>query len=76
MKSKNMKFEDALKFVKTKRSIIQPNVGFKDQLRAFETKLFEMSTNLHQSVTIPSGKDQQDTKKNQDNGSFLLADWR
>lgn len=39
MQSMNMKFVDALAFVKKRRSCIEPNLGFKDQLRRFEKKL-------------------------------------
>jgi hypothetical protein len=41
MKKKNMKFKEAIKFVKSKRDIINPNEGFIEQLKVYEKFLFE-----------------------------------
>jgi len=40
MKTKRMKLEDALNFVRERRSCICPNSGFIDQLRNYESKIF------------------------------------
>jgi hypothetical protein len=39
MKSEKMKFEEAYKFVKSKRRMAFPNLGFVRQLRGFEKSL-------------------------------------
>ena len=36
---KNMEYEKALYFVQKKRSIVEPNEGFKQQLKLFEKEL-------------------------------------
>jgi protein-tyrosine phosphatase len=36
MKFKNMKFEEAYKYVKGQRSMVFPNLGFMRQLREYE----------------------------------------
>ena len=36
-----MSFKEALEFVKSKRSVISPNPGFKEQLQLFEKVLIE-----------------------------------
>ena len=41
MKSKKMKFDDALNLLKSKRSKVNPNAGFILQLRAYEKEIFE-----------------------------------
>ena len=41
MRNKKMSFKEALEFVKSKRSVISPNPGFKDQLQLFEKVLIE-----------------------------------
>jgi hypothetical protein len=39
MKENGWKMEEALKFVKTKRSCVNPNMGFKKHLKRYEVKL-------------------------------------
>lgn len=39
MKHYGMSFDEAFKFVKSKRSFIRPNAGFVEQLKAYEAKL-------------------------------------
>jgi protein-tyrosine phosphatase len=39
MRENNWKYNEAHKFVKSKRSIISPNPGFYNQLRCYEIKL-------------------------------------
>jgi protein-tyrosine phosphatase len=39
MKNRNLTFDSAYKFVKEKRTKIQPNPGFIAQLRAYESNL-------------------------------------
>ena len=39
MRYYSMNYEEAFKFVKTKRSFIRPNVGFVEQLKEYEKKL-------------------------------------
>ncbi|XP_042219922.1 dual specificity protein phosphatase 19-like [Homarus americanus] len=39
MRHYGMSFDEAFKFVKSKRSFIRPNAGFIDQLKEYETKL-------------------------------------
>ena len=41
MKSKKMKFDEALNLLKSKRSKVNPNAGFILQLRAYEKEIFE-----------------------------------
>ena len=41
MWTKKMKFEEALEFTHSKRSIVYPNCGFKEQLKMFEKLLKE-----------------------------------
>ena len=41
MWNKKMSYKEAFKFVKSKRSVISPNPGFKDQLQLFEKVLIE-----------------------------------
>lgn len=52
MKRENMKFEDALNFVKQRRKKVWPNDGFVKQLKAFEEVLF------------PKQKSKEETKGN------------
>eukprot|EP01080_Neovahlkampfia_damariscottae_P009566 gene9566-1769_t len=41
MKSKGMRLDDALKFVRERRSCICPNSGFIEQLKKYESKIFQ-----------------------------------
>ena len=46
MWNKKMSYEDALKFVQEKRSVVDPNPGFKDQLKLFEKELIKNEYNI------------------------------
>ena len=41
-----IRFEEAYNFVKNKRKIAEPNKGFKEQLKIFETLLIKKDYNL------------------------------
>ena len=41
MWKEKMKYKDAMDFVKQKRFIIYPNLGFRDQLKKFEEELIK-----------------------------------
>ena len=43
---KKMKYEDALNFVISKRPIVYPNDGFREQLKMFEKLLDENNYNI------------------------------
>ena len=47
MWKQKMKYEDAFNFVKSKRKIINPNYGFKEQLRIFEDLLIKNDYDLN-----------------------------
>ena len=42
MKKKGLKYEEAWEFVKSKRSIVHPNSGFKAQLKRFQTEVLNI----------------------------------
>jgi hypothetical protein len=42
MKTKKMKMDEALEFVKQKRSCVCPNSGFMEQLKTYESKISEI----------------------------------
>jgi protein-tyrosine phosphatase len=46
MKKQNLSFDDALKIVQTKRPVICPNVGFREQLKTYEEELKEQQTSV------------------------------
>ena len=47
MWKQKMKYEDAFNFVKSKRKIINPNYGFKEQLKIFEDLLIKVDYDLN-----------------------------
>ena len=46
MWTKKMSFDDALKFVQSKRFIVYPNPGFREQLQLFEKELIKNEYNI------------------------------
>ena len=40
MKSMNLRFDNALKYVQTRRPIVDPNPGFRKQLKELDEKLY------------------------------------
>ena len=47
MWKQKMKYEDAFNFVKNKRKIVNPNKGFKEQLKFFEDLLIKNDYDLN-----------------------------
>ena len=56
MAKRNLPFNDALKLVKSKRTFVSPNAGFRQQLAALDAKLFadsEAEFNRYMAKTAP-----------------------
>ena len=57
-----MKFEDALKLARSKRSKINPNSGFVQQLKDFELEMTEGEKEKIDEEITESNKDKNDEK--------------
>lgn len=54
MKKHKMRFEEAFRFVSSKRPQIEPNVGFREQLMRYEVFLFDIHKIASRTGTPPS----------------------
>ena len=47
MKSRNMKLNETLEYVKNRREVVDPNSGFKEQLKEFEKNGYTVKPKQH-----------------------------